>query len=377
MDIFDKFCTLSLAYRNGGFVTMLAPLRDYLSPKDPGSSPLLRAVKERYFSRMSVSLGPSDPGFTETRWITSEDTNVEHLLDVFSTIDADANDVWEACYRFMRHLYWHKVRLTILGPKIERLLDDHRFKPECLFGLGRLFDEVGNRAECKRLLTHALGLWRERRDDRMVAQALMFLSDTNRQMDLCREGIEISERLGDTAMQAECLNMLAFLLNGDGQLDAAEEAASSAINLVGKNGDQFLLCDSHRALGDLYQYKGETEKATTHFKKALDIATPSGWHSALFSTHLSLAELFLVDGRLEDAQAHVEGAKSYTTGGPYHLARVMLLQAGVWCEQRRFEEARSEVLRAADCFEKFGAGGDLELCRGFLRDIQKELDTPV
>ena len=382
--IFDKFCTLSLTYRNEGFVTMLAPLRDYLSPKDPGSSPLLCAVKERYFSRMSVDFDPIDPKFAETRWITSEDTNVEHLLDVFLTIDAGSNDIWQASSKFIEHLYWHKKRLTILGPKIEGLPDDHSLKPQCLLNLGQLFNQVGNGAECKRLLTHALGLWREQGNDPMVADSLRSLSNVNWLMganeegiEQAREAVEINERLGDTLMQAECLNKLAFLLRSDGQLDAAEEAVSRAINLIGENGDQSLLSESHRALGQIYKSKGETEKAISHFKTAVEIATPFGWHDKLFWNHASLAVLFRDEGRLEDAQAHVEHAKPYTVNSPRYLACVMQLQAGVWYKQHRFEEARSEALRAADCFEKLGAAMDLELCRRLLQAIQKGLDAPV
>ena len=55
----------------------------------------------------------------------------------------------------------------------------------------------------------------------------------------------------------------------------------------------------------------------------------------------------------------------------------MQLQASVWYGQHRFEEARSEVLRAADSFEKLGAAGDLELCIDLLQVIQKELDAPI
>ena len=383
-NIFDKFCTLSLTYRNGMFVTMLAPLRDYLSPKDPGSSSLLRAVKEHYFSKMSVDLDPSDPGFAKTRWIISEDANVEHLLDVLSTIDAGSNDVWEACSKFIQHLTWHKKRLTILGPKIERLPDDHSSKPECLFFLGGLFIEVGNSAGGKRLFTHALGLWRERGSEAVVARALRFLSEVNRQMGLCKEGIEqareameIYERLGNTSMQADCLNNLASLLRKDNQFDAAEEAASRAINLIGENGDQFLLCDSHNALGRVYQFKGETEKAISHFRTALEIAIPFDWHDQLFWNHYSLAALFRDNGRFEDAQVHIDHAKSHTTNSPYYLARMTLLQARVWYKQHRLEEARSEVLRAADGFEKLGATRDIETCRELLQWIQEELGAPV
>ena len=128
----DKFCVLSLTYRSGGFVTMLAPLRDYLRPEDALSSSLLQATKERYFSRLSIEVKPGKPGFEEGRWIKSEDVNVEYLLDTFTSIDPDSADVWNACRHFMQHLYWYNPRLVSLGPKVEGLPDDHPFKPLCL-----------------------------------------------------------------------------------------------------------------------------------------------------------------------------------------------------------------------------------------------------
>jgi hypothetical protein len=38
----------------------------------------------------------------------------------------------------------------------------------------------------------------------------------------------------------------------------------------------------------------------------------------------------------------------------------MELQAWVWYNQHRLEEARSEALRAADIYEKLGAAKDVE-----------------
>src|SRR6202012_1859695 len=99
-----------------------------------------------------------------------------------------------------------------LGPKIERLPDDHPFKPMCLFALSRLFESTRNIAECKRLFIKALKLWRYRGDDYHAAWALEQLSNTNRLMGLLKEGIqqvrealEVFERHGATVEQAQCL----------------------------------------------------------------------------------------------------------------------------------------------------------------------------
>jgi len=56
---------------------------------------------------------------------------------------------------------------------------------------------------------------------------------------------------------------------------------------------------------------------------------------------------------------------------------MMKLQARVLREQSRFEEAKSEALRAGEVFEKLGAAQDLERRKEFLRDIQQELNDPV
>ena len=379
--IFDGFCVLSLTSRSNGFITMLAPLRDYLSPNDPRLSPLLRAVKEHYFVRMSVHPDPDKPNFKETRWIVSEDINVEHLLDVFTTIDAYSDDVWDACDKFMLHLHWHKPRLTLLAPKIEGLPDSYRRKPGYLVTLTALLISTGNHRERERLLSYTLKLDRERGNVTGVAGILWRLCDANRHMGLydegvqrAREALEIYEQLGDTVGQAQSLIQLAWLLRDQERFDDAEEAASCAIHLLPETGEEFLVCDSHQVLGNIYRSKGETEKAVHHLEAALGIASSFDWHSQLFEIHLSLVMLFLGGGRLDSAHVHAERAKLHAVNNPYSLGKATMLQAKVLCGQHKFEEARSETLRAAEIFEKLESSWGVGVCGGFLEFIQKRQD---
>ena len=379
-DILDKLCTLSLTYRSNGFIMMLAPLRDHLHPKDPMASPLLSTVKEHYFTRLSVDIDSDEPNFEELRWIASEDVNVEHLLDVFTSLDPSSEIIWDACAGFLYYLHFHKSRLTTLGPKIEALSDSHPSKAQCLRVLAFLFNSVGNDVESKRLHTFTLKFWREKGDARQVAESLRYLSDANRllylgseAMEQAREASEIFERLGDMAKQARCFIHLAWALYDDGQLDAAEDAALRTIELLPENGKQLLVCQGHRLLGKIYSSKGDTDKAVHHFEVTLGIATSLDFPGELFWTHSSLAEMFFNDSRFDAAHDHIECAKSHAAGDAYSLGRAMQLQAKFWFKQCMFGKAKLEASRAVDAYRKVGTTTGIEICRELLRDID-ELD---
>ena len=374
-NMFDTFCILSLTYRSNGFITMLAPLRDYLRPKDPMTSPLLSVVREHYFTRLSFKIDPDLPSFGESRWIASEDVNVEHLLDIFTSVDPSSEDVWNACANFFNLLHWHKPRLVVLGPKVKALSDNHPLKTRCLVMLSRLFGVVGDQMECQRILTHTLKLWREKGNDYQVADALLNLSDTNRLLrhrkeaiEQAREASEIFERLGGAAKQAECFIYLGMALHDDEQLDAAEGAVLRGIELLQENNEQYQICQGHCLLGNVYSSKGETEKAVHHFETALGIATTLDAPDTLFWIHYAMARMFSEQSAFEAAHDHIERAKSYT-GNTYDLGRAVELRAGFWFDQGMLEEARLEASCAADVYMKVGATKDVEDCRKLIRVI--------
>ena len=192
-----------------------------------------------------------------------------------------------------------------------------------------------------------------------------------------KEAVAIFEQLGNTLEQVQSLIDLAHLLRDDKQLGAAEDAASRAVTLVPAKGQEFLLCESHRLLGAIYKSKRDTKKAIYHFEVALGIASASNWHGSLFWIYYNLAELFRDDGRFDEAHAHVEHTKSHAVDSAYNLGRATELEAKIWYKQHRFEEARSEALRATDVYQKLGYAVGVENCRVLLKRIEEGLNAPT
>ena len=358
---------------------MLAPIRDYLCPQNPKSTPLLSSTKDHYFARLSVVLDPTKPEFEKAQWIRSEDVNVEHLLDVFTSIDENSGDVWNACIHFLDHLCRHKPRVTVLMQRIESLPDGHHSKSQCLVKLAGIFNAIGGHAERKRLLTHALKLRRQQGDNFGVAQTLADLSDANRRLYLYEEGIqqgkeasEIFKRFGNTTNQAICWKDLALLFYDDGQLDAAEDAISRAINLIPEGGQEHLACESHCVLGNIHRSRGERERAIHNFEKALRIASPFNLHDYLFWNHWSMAILFCDQSEFNEANAHIEQATLHAAHNEYNLGRATETRARVWHLQHRLEDAKSEALCALKFYEKLGAVTDIERCSGLLQSWNEQ-----
>ena len=371
-NIFDKFCILSLTYRSNGFATMLAPLRDHLRPKDPRSSPLLCATKEHYFSRLLVGTGKHN--CKETRWITLEDVNVEHMLDIFLSIDADSDSVWEACADFVQHLCWHKKRPIVLGSKIEGLPDVHPSKPRCLVQLASMVDSLGNQSESSRLYIWTIKLQREQGSDKKLAETLMSLATVDTWLALYAEGIsqvkealEIYEKLDNTAGQVDCLHRIALISLKNKQVDAAEEAASSAVNLSSDGLSRYQLYERHHILGHICECRGKTEAAVDHHIKALGIARSLELLDKQTRILKCLVQLLLEAEKFEDAQVHLEQLKSHAVNDPLYLGRVMLSQTRIWRHQGKLEEARSELSRTIGSYEKTGVLVD------FMGNLKNEL----
>ena len=192
-----------------------------------------------------------------------------------------------------------------------------------------------------------------------------------------KESLEIYKSLGDTTGEGDCLVRLAFLLGEDKQFDAAEEAATSVINLVPGEGNQFQVCQSHRILGEIYQSRGDAENAIRHYNVALGVASSFDWYDELFWVHLALVELFWVKSQFDNAHSHLEHAKSHAVHDAYFMGRTVEQQAWVWFKQCRLKEARLGAQQAVDIYGKTGAARDAERCKKLLQDIQAKLDSSL
>ena len=88
-----------------------------------------------------------------------------------------------------------------------------------------------------------------------------------------------------------------------------------------------------------------------------------------------MVELFRDEGKFDEASSHLEQAKSYIANDAYQLGFATEFQANVWYLQLRLEEAKAEILRAIESYEKLGAAKDVRGCRDFLQVVEQAMNS--
>ena len=82
--------------------------------------------------------------------------------------------------------------------------------------------------------------------------------------------------------------------------------------------------------------------------------------------------MFLDCNEFDKANTYIEEAKSDATNNACRLARAMEVQAKIWYRQGRIEDAKLEISRALEVFEKLGATADGKRCKGLFRTWNKQ-----
>ncbi|KAG9316238.1 hypothetical protein JVU11DRAFT_2265 [Chiua virens] len=139
----DTLCKVSLVYRSGSFLTILAPIRLFLIDAFPTAGfGLLDDIRSMYYNSLKEISGEKD---WSANLIVSDHLNIEHLIvyDFTNTL-RNIRDTIVACYQFLTGLEYHKLRpveslVPVISALSEESNDDKQMKAWCLESLGDLY----------------------------------------------------------------------------------------------------------------------------------------------------------------------------------------------------------------------------------------------
>ncbi|KAJ8585535.1 hypothetical protein M405DRAFT_844470 [Rhizopogon salebrosus TDB-379] len=148
--ICDVLCRQSLVYRQGAFITMLAPIRHYVqnSSLAPLVSTCLRDVGTFYYRTVQRCSQERD---NHADIIISDYLNIEHVVAFGLTQVPDrAEETLDMCWLFLHRLECHLPRPTALAPAIFNIVEEPStltLKAQCLYYLGLLCSALSQLTE--------------------------------------------------------------------------------------------------------------------------------------------------------------------------------------------------------------------------------------
>ena len=388
-EIFDTLGRMSLTFRSDdGFVTMLAPIRLHMSA-DEDYGALLSDLQAYYYTELDTSsqLSPGDEGFEQTKWICSEDDNIERLINHFlisSSSDRDAIiDASTACEDFLRLLYAQKPRRTILGPQIEKIPEDDSelavAKAWCLRRLGELERYLGNLAESRELLSYAQELFLHEGMRDTAASCLLQVARIGRDLGgyveaerQFREASAIFSELRDSDGEAHCNHGLGRMLLKMGKGVEAAPFLEDAQGYFEAIEDWQNVSEIGISLGRVELSEGNLGEAQDHFETARGIAERMENWNWLGECLRWEAEVSLKLGQWDKAHERLgEARKHFLNTNDIRWAASCLMASGsAHCDKQKFSIAMTELSQALDEFILIDSKRDQARCLGHMSDVE-------
>ncbi|TFY63415.1 hypothetical protein EVG20_g6323 [Dentipellis fragilis] len=345
--IVDTLCKQSLTFKIKGshFVTMLAPIRLYISSQYnkplPSAITLFPNVAAHYHAKIAKSWGAqtSEPDVEGQTWIRTEDVNIERVIALDITVPEDVDTSYQSCATFLDMLIAHKSRPTSLRPVVLALPDQYprqlrisslripvsigqdrsliARKGHCVIRLGKLSQHLGRYDDALELYGEAKRLFTLAKYPKSITGCLAqqghiysTLGQYIQAEAALEEAVDIAHGLNDAEGGASYTLILGRIKMARGDA-AAPKLFARAQQYFGTRSDRHNLARVEMCLGIWDLVTENTAASRRHFNAAQAMYNSCCLHPRCHSeASLALAEAAARDGRFEDAQQLMDNARA-------------------------------------------------------------------
>jgi predicted ATPase/class 3 adenylate cyclase len=288
IDTLASLVDKSLVRRDGERYAMLETIRGYALDQLT-SSAQEKAFRDRhadYFEALTADAHADSIAHQAERadHLEREHDNIRAALDRLGASDPDRRLRMAGKLGWFWHAHSHfaegRARLAdALAGRSERNEDRAR----ALWAAAALAGYQGQLADGRPMFDEAITIWRELGRERDLAETLLdlgwgffFAGDDAGALRAIEESLEISQRLGDSALINRAqLGMLQILVSMD-ELETVPRLGAEAIELSRTLGDAWAEHFAHHFLADCALLQGDPATAATHYARSLDAAVRSG-----------------------------------------------------------------------------------------------------
>jgi serine/threonine-protein kinase PknK len=168
-----------------------------------------------------------------------------------------------------------------------------------------------------------------------------------------RRSVEVARGAGDGRVLAITLGSLAFALQRNDQLDAAQAANEEALELAEAAGDAGHVSTTRLNLGGIARMRGDIAGAVLHLEAAVDMGRRSGRESTVRQALLNLANVDLYLGRLARVQGSLDAlAAERSSLGEVQQAQLLGLEAESAALAGDYALGEEKCIACAEVYER-------------------------